>query len=67
MRRVERVHAVVLRGGSALGLDAAAGVMDYLARREIGVRVGPAIVPIVSSAILFDLNLISQAQGHFTT
>ncbi|MFQ6026799.1 MAG: P1 family peptidase [Dehalococcoidia bacterium] len=60
MNRVEGVHAVVLSGGSAFGLDAASGVLSYLAEQEIGLRVGPSIVPIVSSAILFDLNLISQ-------
>ncbi len=59
MRRVDRVHAVVLSGGSAYGLDAASGVMRYLEEAGIGVRVGAAIVPIVSAAILFDLGLIT--------
>jgi len=52
-----RVHAVVLSGGSAWGLDAASGVMRYLGERDIGYRVGRAVVPIVPSAILFDLGL----------
>ena len=60
MRRVDRVHAIVLSGGSAYGLDAASGVMRYLEEQNIGVRVGPAVVPIVSSAILFDLALITD-------
>ena len=60
MRRVDRVHAIVLSGGSAYGLDAASGVMRYLEEQDIGVRVGSALVPIVSSAILFDLNLITH-------
>lgn len=60
MRRVDRVHAVVLSGGSAYGLDAASGVMRYLEERDIGVRVGPALVPIVASAILFDLGLVND-------
>ena len=58
-RRVEQVHAIVLSGGSAYGLDAASGVIAYLESQGIGLRVGPAIVPIVSSAILFDLGLIT--------
>jgi len=58
-RRGEQVHAIVLSGGSAYGLDAASGVIAYLESQGIGLRVGPAIVPIVSSAILFDLGLIT--------
>ena len=60
MRRVDRVHGVVLSGGSAYGLDAASGVMRYLEEQDIGVRVGSALVPIVTSAILFDLALITN-------
>jgi len=52
---VERIHAVLLSGGSAFGLDAAAGVMSYLEERGIGYRVGSIVVPIVPAAILFDL------------
>ncbi|HUF76450.1 MAG TPA: P1 family peptidase [Longimicrobiales bacterium] len=52
-----RVHAVVLSGGSAWGLAAADGVMRYLGERDIGYRVGNALVPIVPGAILFDLSL----------
>jgi L-aminopeptidase/D-esterase-like protein len=54
---VERVHAVVLSGGSAWGLDAAGGVMRWLDERGIGLEVGPARVPIVPAAVLFDLAL----------
>jgi len=54
---VEKVHAVVLAGGSAFGLDAATGVMRYLEERKIGFNTGVAKVPIVPSAILYDLNL----------
>ena len=61
MRRVERIHGLLLSGGSAFGLDAAAGVVRYLEERGIGLRVGPALVPIVSAAILFDLGLITAA------
>lgn len=52
---VERVDAVCLSGGSAFGLDAASGVMAGLAKRGRGFAVGPARVPIVPGAILFDL------------
>jgi L-aminopeptidase/D-esterase-like protein len=54
---VEQVHAVLLAGGSAFGLDAAAGVMRWLEERGIGFDVGPARVPIVPAAILFDLHV----------
>ena len=52
---VQTVDAVVLSGGSAFGLDAAGGVMTALARAGRGFQVGAARVPIVPSAIVFDL------------
>ncbi|MCP5367354.1 MAG: P1 family peptidase [Hyphomicrobiales bacterium] len=52
---VDGVHGIVLSGGSAFGLDAAGGLQGWLAARGRGFRVGPAVVPIVPSAILFDL------------
>jgi L-aminopeptidase/D-esterase-like protein len=52
---VQQVHAVVLSGGSAFGLDAASGVMRYLEERGIGFPFGAARVPIVPAAALFDL------------
>jgi L-aminopeptidase/D-esterase-like protein len=54
---VEKVHAVVLAGGSAFGLDAAGGVMRYLEEQKIGFNAGSAKVPIVPSAILYDLGM----------
>lgn len=54
---VERVHAVVLAGGSAFGLDVAGGVMRWLEGEGIGLDVGVARVPIVPAAVLFDLQL----------
>lgn len=54
---VERVHAVVLAGGSAYGLAAADGAMRYLAERDIGFPFGRGVVPIVPAAILFDLGV----------
>jgi L-aminopeptidase/D-esterase-like protein len=57
MHLVEKVHAIVLAGGSAFGLDASTGVMQYLEEHKIGFNSGYARVPIVSSAILYDLGL----------
>jgi L-aminopeptidase/D-esterase-like protein len=51
------VHAILLGGGSAFGLDAAGGVMRYLEERGYGYRIGRAIVPIVPAAIIFDLSI----------
>jgi L-aminopeptidase/D-esterase-like protein len=53
---VERIDAIALSGGSAFGLDAAAGVMAFLAEQGRGYPVGSARVPIVPGAILFDLH-----------
>ena len=54
---VQKVHAIVLAGGSAFGLDAAGGVMRYLEEKDIGYDVRVAKVPIVSAAILLDLGI----------
>ena len=54
---VEQVHAIVLSGGSAFGLDAASGVMRYLEERKIGFPTTYGVVPIVPAAILFDLGV----------
>ena len=52
---VDQVHAVLLSGGSAFGLEAASGVVRWLEEKSIGLPVGPTRVPIVPAAILFDL------------
>ena len=52
---VDRVHAILLAGGSAWGLDAASGVMQWLEEQGIGLPVGFGLVPIVPAAVLFDL------------
>src|SRR5512136_1874519 len=54
---VQKVHAILLAGGSAFGLDAASGVVQFLDERRIGFDMGVALVPIVPAAILFDLGL----------
>ncbi len=61
MHLVQKVHGVMLAGGSAFGLAAADGVMRYLAEHGVGVKAGPARVPIVPAAILFDLAVGSAA------
>lgn len=57
MHLVDKVHAVMLAGGSAYGLDAASGAMGYLEGRGIGFDARVAKVPIVPAAILFDLGI----------
>ncbi|ABM32389.1 P1 family peptidase [Paracidovorax citrulli] len=54
---VDRIHAVMLAGGSAFGLDAAAGAVRWLEERGIGFDVGVARVPLVPAAVLFDLHV----------
>lgn len=55
---VDRVHAVVLAGGSAFGLDAASGVMRWLDEQGIGFPTEHGRIPIVPAAVLFDLPLV---------
>jgi L-aminopeptidase/D-esterase-like protein len=57
---VERVHAIVLTGGSAFGLDAASGVMRWLDQKGIGLDTGYGKVPIVPAAVLFDLPMVRE-------
>lgn len=54
---VDRVHAVLLTGGSAFGLDAATGVVRYLEERGRGFQTAGGRVPIVPAAVLYDLEL----------
>lgn len=54
-RKVEEIHALFLTGGSAFGLDAAAGVMRYLAERGIGYPTTFGKIPIVPAAVIYDL------------
>jgi L-aminopeptidase/D-esterase-like protein len=54
---VQQVHAVFLTGGSAFGLDVGSGIMRYLEERRVGFSYGGAVVPIVTGAVLFDLNV----------
>ncbi len=56
-RLVQKAHAVLLTGGSAFGLDAAGGVVEYLEAQNVGFPAGPVRVPIVPAAVIFDLSV----------
>lgn len=58
---VNRADAVLLTGGSAYGLGAADGVMAWLEERGRGFDTGPAVVPIVPSAVIYDLGVGSAS------
>ena len=57
---VSKAHAVFLTGGSAFGLDAAGGVMKFLAEKDVGFQTGGGAVPIVPSAAIYDLEYKSS-------
>jgi len=61
----EKIHAVVFAGGSAFGLEAASGVRRFLAHKGVGVETPSARVPLVVSAILYDLS-IGKSSAHPT-
>ena len=63
-RMMQKINAVVLSGGSAYGLAASCGVMEWLKAHGYGYKTAGKIVPIVSSAVLFDLN---QKEYHYPT
>lgn len=56
-RLIQEVHAILLTGGSAFGLDAASGVVQYLEEQNIGFPAGSVHVPIVPTAVIFDLHV----------
>ena len=56
-RLVQKAHAVLLTGGSAFGLDAASGVVQYLEEKDVGFPAGAVRVPIVPAAVIFDLSV----------
>jgi L-aminopeptidase/D-esterase-like protein len=60
MHLVQKAHAVMLAGGSAFGLDAASGAMRFLEQRRKGYKTQAGLVPIVASAILYDLAIGSS-------
>ena len=61
VRNVEKIHAILLTGGSAFGLDAAGGVQKFLEEKGIGYDVQVARIPIVPAAVIFDLRVGSAS------
>ena len=57
---VDKANAIFLSGGSAYGLDAAGGVMQYLREKDIGFQTGGGVVPIVPAAVIYDLEYKSN-------
>ena len=57
---IEHCHGIMLAGGSAFGLEAATGVLRYLEEQGRGMKFGRAVIPLVPSAIIFDLGLITH-------
>lgn len=53
--KMEKIHGVLISGGSSFGLNSASGVMEALEKRKIGYDVGVSVVPIISGASIFDL------------
>lgn len=53
----QKIHAILLTGGSAFGLDCAAGVMSYLEAKKVGFPTPYGVVPVVPTAVIFDLSL----------
>ncbi|MBQ9276424.1 MAG: P1 family peptidase [Clostridia bacterium] len=63
-KAMQKINAVVLTGGSAYGLASTVGVMEYLQKNGIGYKVGNKVVPIVTGAVIYDLN---QKEYHYPT
>lgn len=57
---IEHCHGIMLSGGSAFGLEAATGAVRYLEEQGRGLKFGRAVIPLVPSAIIFDLGLITH-------
>jgi L-aminopeptidase/D-esterase-like protein len=62
---VERVHAIVLTGGSVFGLDSACGAVRYLEEHGVGFDTGAARVPIVPAAVIYDLGVGDRLCGVY--
>ena len=60
VRKIIAIHALFLTGGSAFGLNATGGVVQYLEEKEIGYQTPYGIVPIVPAAVIYDLNIGSS-------
>ncbi|HCG90476.1 MAG TPA: peptidase S58 [Dehalococcoidia bacterium] len=55
-KQITHIHGLMLSGGSAFGLEAASGALEYLSERKIGYKTGENVIPIIPSAIIYDLN-----------
>lgn len=60
-RKIEAIQAILLSGGSAFGLNAAAGVMTFLEEKGFGYKTGFGVIPIVPAAVIYDLNIGNAA------
>lgn len=60
-RKVEEIHALLLTGGSAFGIDAAAGVMQFLFERGMGYKTAFQKIPIVPVAVIYDLSVLDAS------
>jgi L-aminopeptidase/D-esterase-like protein len=56
-RKIQSIHGLLLTGGSAFGLNATAGVMQYLEEQNIGYDTSFARIPIIPAAVIYDLNV----------
>ena len=56
-RKIQSINAILLTGGSAFGLNAAAGVMTYLEEKNIGYDTSFAKIPLIPTAVIYDLNI----------
>jgi L-aminopeptidase/D-esterase-like protein len=57
VKKINEIHALLLTGGSAFGLGAAQGVMNYLEENNLGYQTGFGVVPLVPAAVIYDLNI----------
>jgi L-aminopeptidase/D-esterase-like protein len=66
MNLTDRIDAILLTGGSAYGLDAAAGVMRWMEERGRGFPIGGGVVPLVPAAAIFDLGPLGRFDARPT-
>lgn len=57
VRLVQKIHGILLSGGSAFGLDAAGGVQKYLQEHGVGFKTRSAVIPLVPTAVIYDLDI----------
>jgi len=57
VKKINEIHALMITGGSAFGLGATQGIMNYLEERNKGYKTGFGVVPLVPAAVIYDLNI----------